>query len=67
MTIEEAVKAERERCIGVVLEQRSERGTPWDLAIVSAANALGATIALPEMRYKTVKMTDQEILAKQGA
>lgn len=62
-----AREAERDRCIGIVLEQRSERGTPWDLAIVSAARALGSKIALPEMRYKTVPMTDQEILAKQGA
>lgn len=66
-SIEQAVQAERDRCIGIVLEQRCERGTPWDLAIVSAARALGSEVALPEMRYKTVRMSDQEILAKQGA
>lgn len=36
----DAVAAERQRCATVVLEQRCERGTPWDLACTTIANAL---------------------------
>jgi len=35
-----AVKAERERCRRRVLEQRCERGTPWDRALLTAVEAI---------------------------
>jgi hypothetical protein len=36
----EGVDAERERCATVALEQRCERGTPWDRACVAIAKAI---------------------------
>lgn len=36
----EGVDAERERAATVALEHRGERGTPWDLACVTIANAI---------------------------
>lgn len=38
--IARAILAERDRCLLRVAEQRCERGTPWDLAIVAAMNAI---------------------------
>jgi hypothetical protein len=35
-----AIVEERERCLRAVAEQRCERGTPWDLAIVTCMNAI---------------------------
>jgi hypothetical protein len=35
-----ALLEERDRCLLAVAEQRCERGTPWDLAIVTAMNAI---------------------------
>lgn len=40
---EEAAAKERERCATIALEQRCERGTPWDLACVAIAKAIRAT------------------------
>lgn len=37
-----AMEAERERCATIALEQRCERGTPWDLACVRIAAAIRA-------------------------
>ena len=38
--IRAAVEAERERCRRRVLEQRCERGTPWDRALLTAVSAI---------------------------
>lgn len=35
-----ALRNERERCAVVALEQRCERGTPWDAACVAIAKAI---------------------------
>ena len=35
-----ALAVERERCATVALEQRCERGTPWDLACTTIAAAI---------------------------
>lgn len=40
-TMDEAKSAiERERCATIALEQRCERGTPWDLACTTIADAI---------------------------
>jgi hypothetical protein len=36
----QATAIERERCARVALEQRCERGTPWDAACVAIATAI---------------------------
>jgi hypothetical protein len=41
--VREEVEAERERCATIALEQRCERGTPWDRACV----AISRTISRP--------------------
>ena len=38
--LKEALTVERERCATVALEQRCERGTPWDLACTTIAAAV---------------------------
>lgn len=38
--VDRLIRAEMERCIMAVAEQRCERGTTWDLAIVTAMNAI---------------------------
>ncbi len=38
--VREEVERERERCATVALEQRCERGTPWDLACVAIAEKI---------------------------
>jgi hypothetical protein len=38
--VTDAVKAERARCIRRVHEQRCERGTPWDRALLTAVSAI---------------------------
>lgn len=40
--VSEAVAAERERCAVIALEQHCERGTPWDRACVTIADAIRA-------------------------
>jgi hypothetical protein len=38
--LDHAIMLERERCATVALEQRCERGTPWDRACVAIADAI---------------------------
>lgn len=56
---EEAITKERERCAAVALEQRCERGTPWDDACVAIANAIknaegGQVRQIPAMKMMSV-------------
>jgi hypothetical protein len=44
---EQRVSAETERCWVIALEQRCERGTPWDLACKTIANAIRAPAERP--------------------
>jgi hypothetical protein len=45
-----AMLDERDRCLLRLAEQRCERGTPWDLAIVTAMNAIkpGSAVFVPK-------------------
>jgi hypothetical protein len=38
--VAEAIALEREQCATIALEQRCERGTPWDDACVAIAKAI---------------------------
>lgn len=50
--------SERQRCATVALEQRCERGTPWDLACLSIAAAIRG-IAQPDDDLKTQNVESQ--------
>lgn len=41
--IAQAIATERERCATLALEQRCERGTPWDRACVTIADKIRNT------------------------